>query len=401
MLELRVRGHSPGNKPGSKEETAPLHGKGRRRRPNLAVPPWHFRLTRTLRLRWSLLSPYSRGMLIIFLPFLCMHFFFGTIDLFFHHYGSKDGTSDSSKGAPNFSVVINTYKRPTQLAEAVQHYAETCGKRVGVDQVFIIWAEKNATPPETSSFFSSSLKSDHRKMNRSTVNMVKVDKDSLNSRFLPLANQPSEAIFMVDDDIKVDCYSLRQGFVAWKSNPHTMVGYYPRLAEIGRNEPAGSHEYVYYSWPTVYWRRKMNFILTKASFLHRRYMDLYSSSQHPQEIKDYVDKHFNCEDLAMSMLVANVTRSETGKAAVPIYVEGSVSDKGLFGGISTGTGHMSQRSKCLTDLSRIYEERGWKPPLQETSDLRTSSWVRHAPGLWWQNRPSNIFEWFALGNIFK
>lgn len=407
---MRVRGHSPGSANNARhgtvissdEEAEPLRGNERRHRSNLMLTPSRIRLTRELRLRWSLLSPYSRGVLVIFLPLFFMHIFLGTIDMFFHSYGSKDGLSSAaSSSESNFAVVINTYKRPERLAEAVRHYADTCGRRVGVDHIFIIWAEKDVTPPDISSFFASSLKNGRPQKNRSTVEIVRVEKDSLNSRFLPLANLQSKSVFMVDDDIQVDCFSLYQGFTAWKSHPDAMVGYYPRLAAAGRGQSAESHEYVYYSWPTVIWRHQMNFILTKACFMHERYMKLYSSATHPQEIKDYVDQYFNCEDVAMSLLVANQTRSETGKAVEPIYVEGSVSDKGLFGGISTGGGHMNRRSQCVTDLTRIYEQHGWKPPLEEKTDLLTASWVHHAPGFWWQYRPSNIFEWFALENIFK
>ena len=132
-------------------------------------------------------------------------------------------------------------------------------------------------------------------------------------------------------------------------------------------------------------------------------MELYSSDEHPQVIKDYVDKYFNCEDVAMSLLVANVTRAEsrTGRPAMPVYVEGSVSDKGLFGGISTGSGHFDQCSKCLTDLTRIYREHGWSAPLVDVFHLRDASWMHHSPGFWWQFRPSNFFEWFALQNVLK
>jgi len=86
---------------------------------------------------------------------------------------------------------------------------------------------------------------------------------------------------------------------------------------------------------------------------------------------------------------------------LPIYVEGSVRDKGLFNGISTGTGHTEQRSRCLTDLTSIYQKHGWEAPLQRSYGLKEASWVHHAPGFWWQFRPSNFFEWFALGNVFK
>jgi hypothetical protein len=98
-----------------------------------------------------------------------------------------------------------------------------------------------------------------------------------------------------------------------------------------------------------------------------------------------------------------MTRAESkiGRPAMPVYMEGSVSDKGLFGGISTGLGHMDQRSKCLTDLTRIYKQHGWASPLDHVFDLREASWVKHSPGFRWQFRPSNFFEWFALGNVLK
>ena len=136
-------------------------------------------------------------------------------------------------------------------------------------------------------------------------------------------------------------------------------------------------------------------VLTKACFLHSKYLDLYSGDVHPQEIRDYIDEHKNCEDVAMSLLVANATRNTD---AAPIYVEGSVTDTGLFGGISTGTGHMRTRSDCLDDITRIYAEDGWDMPLVDVP-LSERSWRRHYPGWRYQIRPSNVFEWFSFGNL--
>lgn len=296
-----------------------------------------------------------------------------------------------------FAVVINTFKRPNQLADAVRHYADTCGLQAGVQQVYIVWAEEGVTPPAPESFFEYKTQS-RRQSNRSGVTMLQVS-NSLNSRFLPIPDVQDMAVFMVDDDIRVNCKSLMAGFAAWKTHPFSMVGYYPRLAQMSR---WGAEEFVYQSWPIVFWRNRMNFILTKACFLHSRYMTMYSDpGLHPKEILDYVDKYFNCEDVAMSLLVANITKSETKVAARPIYVEGKVSDKGLFNGISTGTGHMTRRSDCLTELTAIYKRNGWDVPLDTAFALRESSWLRHVPGFWWQSRPSNFFEWFALSNVLK
>ena len=368
------------------------------------------RKLREARLRWTLLSSFYRIALAFLFLVLFVHLFCVVLDLLFHRYKGEVVASDEK----SFAVAINTFRRPKRLKEAVKHYADTCGKRTGVNQVFIIWADQASTPPET--FFDRELRGESQD-NRASVRVVQVAKDSLNSRFLPISDLTSSAVFMVDDDVRADCFSLSQAFLAWRSHPDSMVGYYPRLAvppwghsqKSTQDDFSVSPELVYKTWPVVFWRQKMNFILTKACFLHKRFMELYSSNQHPQEIRNYVDKYFNCEDVAMSVLVANITRAEsrTGKPAMPIYVEGSISDQGLFGGISTGgglstgSGHFNQRSQCLTELTRIYQEHGWSAPLAHEFDLKDASWVLHSPGFWWQFRPSNFFEWFALGNVLK
>jgi Glycosyl transferase family 64 domain len=359
-------------------------------------------VARRFQVRWRVLSPRTRFFcLCILFPFCLFHIVVGVTDLLFWHYGfgvPPDPHLDTLY--PDYAVVINTYQRPEQLRSAVQHYASTCGRRHGVGNVYIVWAEE-VTPPPTDHFFPNANTNDSKNLvNRSPVTILRVP-NSLNSRFLPITNIQS-AVFMVDDDIRVHCPHLQEGFRAWRQNPHSMVGYYPRLAQ----QHSSDAEFVYQSWPVAFWRNRMNFILTKASFLHARYMILYSDpTVNPKAILEYVDRWFNCEDVAMSMLVANITRLDgdqsSSVAARPIYLEAKVSDKGLFGGISTGSGHMARRSECLRDLTAIYRAHGWETPLKSTFSLRESSWLRHAPGFWWQSRPSNVFEWFALSNIFK
>ncbi|KAL3915934.1 MAG: hypothetical protein SGARI_008076 [Bacillariaceae sp.] len=217
---------------------------------------------------------------------------------------------------------------------------------------------------------------------------------------------------MVDDDIRVDCASLKLGFHAWRQHPDSMAGYYPRLSSPpisssarGGDSDNGNHQLVYHAWPIVYWRQKLNFVLTKASFLHSKYLELYTNDDtFPKEIKDHVDRHMNCEDIAMSMLSSGSGAGSTItpiQPARPIYVEASVSDQGLFGGISTGSGHMVTRSDCLTQLTAIFRSHGWESPLDHEFDLQQSSVIQHAPGFWWQIRPSNVFEWFAFANTFS
>ena len=345
------------------------------------------------------------------------------LDAMFSTYGTASQRKQASIAAAatttsSFAVVINTYKRPDRLHMAVSHYAETCGTEYSVEQVFVVWSELGVVPPAADSFFtaasdavgvrggqSSTLPAQGSNVypvrRRSEVVVIRSEKDSLNSRFLPIKDLRTESIFMVDDDVRVACSSLLYGFRAWQSSPDSMVGYYPRLASsplfsgASSGSVAGGKRLVYHTFPIVILRGIFNMVLTKACFLHSKYLELYSGDVHPQEIRDYIDQHKNCEDVAMSLLVANATRNTD---AAPIYVEGSVTDTGLFGGISTGAGHMRTRSDCLDDITRIYAEHGWDMPLFDVS-LSERSWLRHYPGFRYQIRPSNFFEWFSFGNF--
>jgi Glycosyl transferase family 64 domain len=374
-----------------------------------------------IRVKWNAMSNRKKYWIIGFTVTVLFLSIVQLLDALYWHY-------DTSQPYRNhdvmFNVVMNTYKRPEQLIGGVRHYAQTCGRAYGVQHVHIVWAEEDAVPPHPSVFFNNDdgLVMDNNNNNnnidpssesvmfpnhhlnkvnnRAGVSFRRVP-NSLNSRFLEIPGVDGP-VFMVDDDIRVDCTSLLESFRAWKTNPDSMVGYYPRLAK-----KQNSHSnYIYQSWPSIFFHGRINMILSKACFLHSRYMKLYSSDQHPQAIRDYVDQYFNCEDVAMSMLVANITRYESShhhRPAKPIYVEAKVTDTGLFNGISTGTGHFTHRSECLDQLTEIYRDHGWEAPLDESFHLLddAAAWVKHIPGFWWQIRSSNLFEWAAIENVWK
>lgn len=383
--------------------------------------------------QWKLAKTPSKIATAILFILGIQHVLFGIWDQCFYRIGiveNSNSNKDHLKSTEeHFAVVINTYKRPDMLRQAVLHYADTCGKKYNVGQVFVVWAEQGVQVPTPDSFFDNHKTTSLRTAgstatttttttNRATVEVLQVSKDSLNSRFEPIPQLTTTAVFMVDDDIRVACPSLLMGFQAWKDHPQSMAGYYPRLSSPpifdhpSHDDAATSNNrnLVYHAWPVVYWRQKLNFVLTKASFLHSKYLALYTNDDtFPREIKDHVDQHMNCEDIAMAMLVANYTKYQSSienqkdspaLPVRPIYVEGKVSDLGLFGGISTGSGHMTTRSDCLTQLTAIFESKGWGSPLDRDFDLGTSSHIRHAPGFWWQSKPSNFFEWLAFANTF-
>lgn len=47
-------------------------------------------------------------------------------------------------------------------------------------------------------------------------------------------------------------------------------------------------------------------VLTGAAFMHKYWSFLYTTYM-PAQVKDWVDEHMNCEDIAMNFLVANIT----------------------------------------------------------------------------------------------
>jgi glucuronyl/N-acetylglucosaminyl transferase EXT2 len=334
--------------------------------------------------------------------------------------GSDLGTLPRSSDE-SFAVVINTYKRPDMLNSALHHWIGQCGVDTGIGQVFVVWSELDVEPPSAEDILkdisTASAGSNLRPVAKSqekslpTLEFIRVPKDSLNSRFLPISNLKSEAVFMVDDDVRIDCPSLKKSFHAWRFHPNALVGFFPRLASLPLDSK-NPFRFIYHTWPLVYFRHRYNIILTKASFLHSKYLDMYfDEEENPKEVLEYVDKNFNCEDIAMAFLIARKTKdalvdskSQGYCRDCPMFTNGLITDKGLRNGISTSggklnpLGHMEKRSKCLSFMADVYKEKGWEYPLFDVK-LDKQSWDHHL--FWWQYSPSVFWEWFSVGNTFQ
>ena len=185
-------------------------------------------MVRMARHQWALMKPYSRFWCSIALTLVSFHVVFGTLDVFFHYYGLPVGTG-AVTGTSSFAVAINTYKRPEMLREAVRHYAVTCGQKYRVGQVFVLWAEQETTPPDPSIFYADptvrggTSQENAPPNHRASITVLKLPKDSLNSRFLPMHGLEGKAVFVVDDDVRVACSSLLHGFQAWEGKQMFLV----------------------------------------------------------------------------------------------------------------------------------------------------------------------------------
>eukprot|EP00968_Pinguiococcus_pyrenoidosus_P011590 scaffold942_cov260-Pinguiococcus_pyrenoidosus.AAC.10 len=156
---------------------------------------------------------------------------------------------------------------------------------------------------------------------------------SLNVRFEPVEEAALDATFVVDDDVLVHCDDLLTGAETFHLQPDTIVGFCPRLhtRTLDAERP-----WRYNGWWRVGWDQQYSIVLTKAAFLHRKYLRSYSTAMDGAMVKakEHVRQHKNCEDLAMQFLVTR----ESGRP--PVYVRGRLADKGVFRGVSTKSNQM-------------------------------------------------------------
>jgi len=262
-------------------------------------------------------------------------------------------------------VLINTWHRDELLLDAISHYSQC----PSIDAIRVVWSDR-APPGADSPFFAAA---GHRPLRFDARNGT-----SLNNRFLPLQGLRTDAVFSVDDDIRVPCGDLLFAFSVWQNVPTNLVGFWPRT-----HEELAPGNFVYRCWWKVWLTGSYSIVLTKAAFLHHRYLAAYSQAM-PARIRDYVDKMRNCEDIAMQFLASNISKS------APVFVRGSLTDKGVFNGISTssagaGGGHMLSRSKCLDVLAEVY---GHMP-------LRRSFMVAAPAGSWSASAPPTWYEYIS------
>lgn len=259
------------------------------------------------------------------------------------------GQPESLAGG-QFTVRMNTFRRNPLLKQAVDHMANC----PGLAGITVIWSDQENDPPGLGLFSPSS---------RPLVQFEVHQTDSLNNRFKPLQDITTQAVLSIDDDVLIDCEDIALAFATWQTAPRTMVGFVPRLARY--DAITGKHSY-HKSWWRVIWNGVYNIVLTKAAFFHKDHMAAYNEL--PSEILEHVQTMKNCEDLAMSVVVARDSRSP------PIWVRGHIRELDEGHGISAGGSHLDIRSSCLDMMAERLHGRHLR-----TSHVRVSS----AKHVWW------------------
>lgn len=249
-----------------------------------------------------------------------------------------------------YALLINTWKRNDLLKQSISHYT-SCR---GLDSIRIVWSEPNPPSDNLVKFLTHVVKSKSRDGRQIELKFDIHKEDSLNNRFKEIKDLRTDAVLSIDDDIIFPCSTVEFAFSVWRTAPNAMVGWVPRMHWIDKSN-GNSGRYIYGGWWSVWWTGTYSMVLSKAAFFHKKYLSLYMNEM-PASIREYVAYNRNCEDIAMSFLVANAT------GAPPVWVKGKIFEIGSTG-ISSLGGHIERRSECV---NRFVAEYG-RMPLVSTS----------------------------------
>lgn len=122
-------------------------------------------------------------------------------------------------------MLINSWKQKSLLKQTVAHYA-SCRS---ADAIHVVWSDSELPSEKVKIYLNKigTLKSQnaHKPNFRFDINAD----DKSHSKFNPIKDLKTDAIFSVDNDVIVPCSTLDFAFSVWQTAPFTMVGFVPRM----------------------------------------------------------------------------------------------------------------------------------------------------------------------------
>lgn len=225
-------------------------------------------------------------------------------------------------------LVVPTYRRLKDLPRFLKNYAG--GNIPSLRRIVLLWNDIENEPPEE---FLHSL--DEYKNVPVVVEQRHIN--SLNQRFRKSENIRTEAVLSLDDDMLFEPADIQLGYDTWKQygqGRRRMLGYVAREASDDKSYMVDGFE-------------SYSMVLTKSSFFHVDWMDAYwSEDRIMTDLREYVEKHNNCEDILMAFIHAHYTR------VPPLFLDVPFTDTGLVKGISTKPHHLAARTACVRKFSK-------------------------------------------------
>jgi len=231
----------------------------------------------------------------------------------------------------NDSIAISTFRRPKKLNDTLTVLIST--KISLLLEIVVVWNNIGETPPE--SFISEhGVKVRYRASAR----------NSLNEKFIVDPAYQTRAILLSDDDVYLQPSDLEFAFQMWREfGQNRITGVLARCCSLSSSTKAWDYNFCENG-------EFYNLVLTNLAFVDVAYLEYYSSQDADMvQIRDYTDKVFNCEDLALNFVVSRLTCSG------PLLIRGHEAHVNYDpkSGLSRNPNHMDTRSKCLNEFSKI------------------------------------------------
>ncbi|KAG4078176.1 hypothetical protein HA402_002228 [Bradysia odoriphaga] len=270
-------------------------------------------------------------------------------------------TASKSQG---FTAVILTYDRIESLFMLIQKLSFV----PSLQKILVIWNNQKKAPPHATMF---------PKINK-PLKVIRTKANKLSNRFYPYEEIETEAILTIDDDIvMLTADELDFGYEVWREFPDRIVGF-PSRTHVWDNV---TNRWRYESE----WTNEISMVLTGAAFHHKYWSYMYTNAM-PGDIKDWVDDHMNCEDIAMNFLVANITNKPPIKVAPRKKFKCPECTNTEM--LSADLNHMMERSACIDRFAGIYG----------TMPLKTVEF-RADPVLYKDNFPDKLKRFNDIGSL--
>jgi len=268
-----------------------------------------------------------------------------------------------------FTALILTYDRLESLFQAINKVSQA----PSLSRVVVVWNHQTNSPPPV----------DEWPKITKPLKVIQTSANKLSNRFYPYSEIDTECVLSMDDDISMlTTDELEFGYQVWREFPDRIVGF-PSRTHVYDND---TKQYKYESE----WTNNLSMVLTGVSFYHKYWHYLYTASlsKEQKEIKDWVDKHINCEDIAFNLMVANTTGKAPIKVGPRKKFKCSTPSCENAGMLSAAASYLEVRSKCLDNFLKLY---GVNP--------LASVEFRADPVLYKDNFPENLKLFKDIGSL--